>query len=248
MNKSVTNRIISKQEATVLLADLDLFTCSETIESVSISNAKRVTLGDEDRASTSTKKTFLQEYKDRHPDHESMSLHSYFHFCKNNDPTKRLIIPNFVGLSGTPCYPVSESYARHTLIVHRPWRTYPTDIDWINAFENFIHSPDAPKCAQLTYQRVMQRYVDKMTHYEAKAHTVDHSGNPVPEEDQDLMALVGLKAGDEYDPEDAIFKNLEKGIDFKWDQKPAVSIHPTVLHGYECHIVLLIPILLRLGP
>lgn len=223
MNKCTAKRIISKQEATVLLADLDLFKCSETVESVSISNGKRLAAGDEDRNANPTK-TFIQQYSKRPQYCELMTLHQYFHHVKNSDPSRPLIIPNFVGLSGTPCYPVTSEYARHTLIVHRPWREYPKNREWIAEFNMFINSPEAPKSAKLTYQRVMQRYIDKLTHYEAKAHTVDHSGNPILPEDEELMHLTGLKATDEYDPEDALFHKLEKGMDYKWDKAPKVCL------------------------
>lgn len=222
MNKAVTKRLISKQEANVLLADLDLCKCTETIENVSITNGKRISAAVEDRASAS-KKTFIQQYTSRHSTLDHLSLHQYFHAQKNQDNSKQLILPNFVGLSGTPCYPVTSEYARHTLIVHRPWRVYPSQVDWISEFNQFINSTEAPSSAKLTYERVMQRYIDKMTHYEAKAHEVDHSGNPVSEEDQDVMYLAGLKANDEFDPDDAIYRNLEKGLDFDWDKLPRVS-------------------------
>lgn len=216
----------------MLLGDLDLCKCTETIENVSISNAKRVSAAVEDRVSTS-KKTFVQQYMARGVDHEHLSLHQYFHVVKNGKKPKTYILPNFVGLSGTPCYPVSSEYARHTLIVHRPWRVYPNGIDWIGEFNQFINSSVAPKAAKLTYQRVMQRHIDKMTHYDAKAHSVDHSGNPVSEEDQDIMFLAGLKANDEFDPDDAIFQNLEKGVDYAWDKPAMVRIMYSKLCGYS---------------
>lgn len=224
MNKAVTKRLISKQEANVLLADLDLCKCSETIENVSITNCKRISAVAEDR-STTTKKTFIQQYMSRHSSLEHLSLHQFFHNQRNNDKAKQLILPNFVGLSGTPCYPVTSEYARHSLIVHSPWQIYPSHIDWISEFNQFINSLRAPISAKLTYQRVVQRYIDKMTHYEAKAHEVDHSSNPVSEEDQDIMFLAGLKGNDEFDSDDAIFLSLEKGCDFEWDKSPKVRLH-----------------------
>ena len=39
MNKTSSKRIISKQEAMVVLADLPLTTCTETIQSISINNS-----------------------------------------------------------------------------------------------------------------------------------------------------------------------------------------------------------------
>ena len=42
LNKTAGQRLISKQECMVLLGELDLVTCSETIETISISNKKQV--------------------------------------------------------------------------------------------------------------------------------------------------------------------------------------------------------------
>ena len=218
MNRSAAKRIISKQEACVLLGDLDLFHCSETIESVSISNSVRLVSGDVPNAT----KTFVKRYACRPVSCEDMSLRDYFHHCKNKPDSSTLIIPNFVGAGGTPCFPVSVDYARHSLIVNRPWREYPRDIDWIAEFEAFIHSPDCPRGPKITYERVMQRYYEAMTHYEPKSQNVDHSANTLSPEDEELLLLTGLKSNQEYDAEDLLFKNLEKGLDHAWDSPPEV--------------------------
>ena len=239
MNKAASKRIISKQEASVLLADLDLFTCTETIESVSISNSIRLTTSDV----PSSTKTFIRRYANRPGSCERMSLRDYFHHVKNGD-NKPLIIPNFVGVGGTPCFPVSIDYARHTLIVNRPWRHYPTGIDWIREFDAFVHSPDCPRGPKITYERVMQRFYEEMTHYEPKATSPDHSSNPLCPEDEELLLLTGLKSSQEYDAEDLLFQSLDKGINFKWDSAPMVCTLVRML-GYPQKRVSLIPLIFR---
>lgn len=47
MNEITKQRMISKQEAMVLLGELDLFICSEIIANVSISSSKRLRRGNE---------------------------------------------------------------------------------------------------------------------------------------------------------------------------------------------------------
>ena len=44
MNKTASSRLISKAEASVLLGNLPLLTCSEYIETVSISNSSKVSV------------------------------------------------------------------------------------------------------------------------------------------------------------------------------------------------------------
>ena len=223
MNQAVSNRIISKQEACVLLSDLPLVSCTETIESVSISNSKRVSAGEQDK--TTSGKTLIDEYKKRPNALETFSLHNYFHYTRNivgAKPGKKIIIANFVGVNGTPTYPVSESYARHTLIVHKPWREYPNKQTWMSEFESFIHGSDCPSSAKITYERVVRRYYDKMTHYEAKASEGDHSQNKVSEEDTELMHLVGVKYNGETDYDDAVLRSLDYGTNFNWNAPPKV--------------------------
>jgi hypothetical protein len=49
LNKSASNRLISKQECMVLLGGLDLVTCSETIKSVSLTLSAKVVVSEEDK-------------------------------------------------------------------------------------------------------------------------------------------------------------------------------------------------------
>ena len=97
MNKAASKRLISKQEATVLLAELDLVHCSETIESVSISNSKQIRKGSDEN----TNKTFLESYMNRPESCVLMSLQEYYHYIRNNNTNKKPIIPNFVGVNDT---------------------------------------------------------------------------------------------------------------------------------------------------
>ena len=114
MNKAASKCLISKQEATVLLAELDLVHCSETIESVSISNSKQIRKGSDEN----TNKTFLESYMNRPESCILMSLQEYYHYVRNNNTNKKPIIPNFVEVNGTPKYPVTDDYARHVLVVY----------------------------------------------------------------------------------------------------------------------------------
>ena len=164
MNKAVSKRIISKQEACVLLGELDLFQCTETICSVSISNSKalRISDGADDSSKNGSRyQLFINQSKKRPVQYERLTLQQYFSLKNNNNPTKKTIIPHFVGVNGAPKYPVMHDCTRHTLIVHKPWRTYPSpQTNWIEEFETLIHSPECPVSARVGYERVMWRYID----------------------------------------------------------------------------------------
>ena len=225
MNKAASKRIISKQEAMVLLANLDLTGCSETVENVSISQSTRVRR--ETEKSNYVDSKFITKYQYRDERFHHMSLCQYFEYNKNRSKSKhrKHIIPHFIGVQGYPCFPVSESYARHVLIVHQPWHTkYPNNRQWIREFHEFILSPRCPMQARLTYERVMQRHYGKTTFCEPTTHTPDHSRNPISDEDlQDLM-LVGLNAPDEQDRDVALLKSINRGLDYNWGKQAKVSV------------------------
>ena len=154
-----------------------------------------------------------------------LSLREFFHIRKNLDPRtrkKKEIIPHSVGVSGLPAFPVTKSYARHTLIVYKAWTTYPNKGEWITEFNEFIKSSTCPPSAKLGYERVMCRHYDKMTHYEVKSASVDHASNPVSPEDAELIALTGLGNPKDTDAETVALLKMDKGIDFEWDKQPMV--------------------------
>ena len=218
MNKASSKRLISKQEASVLLGGLDLFVCTETIESVSISNSKAMRQK-EDQA---TNKTFLEQYAKREDRYQNISLYDYFLITKTPSKSKKGIIPHFVGISGNPTYPVTENYARHILTVYQPWTKYPVDRNWVAEFESFIKSSDAPPSAKMHYERIMCRHFDHTTHYDPTSTDIDHTGNPITSEDKQLIDLLGLRASDNIDYDTALLKSIEKGENFKWDKNPKV--------------------------
>ena len=220
MNKSSAQRVISKQEAVVLLGNLDMFTCSETIESVSISNSKVLRAGEEN----SVDKTFVSAYEKRSKEYETCSLYEFFHLKKKKIKNAKAVIPHFVGISGTPKFPVTETYARHILTVYRPWRVYPKECQWVTEFEAFINSKMCPPSAKMHYERAVCRHYNNTTYYEPKSSNVDHSTNPISDSDAELISLVGLKASTECDEDTRLIKQLDRGIDYQWD-KPAKVIH-----------------------
>jgi len=233
MNKTASQRIISKQECMVLLADMPLIECTEKFETVPLSLSRKLSLNKE---SSSDQKKFIQQHIDRPPCYENLSMHQFFHVVKNYDMTKKnarggyTIVPNFVGITGVPRFPVTEDYARHTLVVHCPWRKYPTNLDWILEFNRFIKSPFCPLAATLPYERVMRRHYDNMTGYEPKTAKVDHSANPISDNDRDILEIVGLHDSEEPDEDTAMLKKIDYGKTHEWDVPPKVS-HKTIDSG-----------------
>lgn len=223
MNKAGSRRLISKQEASVLLADLPLTLCTEKIETISISKSTRISI--DGTGAQNTK--FIDHYAKRDAQYEDLSLHQYFPIFRSslNRPSA---VPHYVGVSGFPCFPVSDGYARHVLIVYKPWRTYPNQKTWKRDFDIFINSQQCPKSARLTYDRVMQRHYDGTKYVDPKATDIDHSKNPVSREDKAalLLAGMGLSDSDQKNFDISFYDAINRGRDFNWSQPPKVCFLP----------------------
>lgn len=224
LNKIASKRLISKQECMVLLGKMDLFTCSESIENVSISDSINLSL------KTKKRKTLIQRYATRQSNNTEESLNFYTFvendFNRRKRNLSKYIIPNFVGVNGAPCYPVSKDYARQTLIVFKPWRNYPDPKeDWRGEFERFINSPNCPQAAKIPYHRAMQRHFANTEHVQPLGKEIDHSSNPINQEDQDLMELTGANI-DDQDYDERLLDEMEVGKTYPWHQQLKVNLEP----------------------
>jgi hypothetical protein len=221
MNKATGKRLISKQEATVLMGELDLCTCTESIERVSISESKRIRKTGETSESTN----FVREYIKRQNEFALYSMYRYYLHVKNHARKKwqKEVIPHFIGISGKPSYPPTESYAKYVLVVHKPWwGEFPKSDDWIEDFNNFVNSPAVPQEVQMEYMRVMQRHYCGTKFVEPVAKDGDHSGNPIPEDVKALIELTGIPAKEMDDDNTRLIKSMDRGIEFEWDKQPKV--------------------------
>ena len=224
LNRAASKRLISKQEACVLLGNLDLTLCSETIENVSISNSKPLQVSLDSKKSS---KKFIDEYKKRPRIYEEICLHYYFiqvrNYSNNKRKNQKFIIPNFIGVSGSPCYPVSIAYAKHNLICYQAWREYPKNIDWIHEFNQFINDPEVPKIAKIPYERALLRYVNKTQYCDPKA-TPSPTGGLILPEHQEVIDLYGMHEVDDPDYDLNILRHIDRGLNYEWDKKPMVNL------------------------
>jgi len=221
MNKAASRRLISKQEASVFLADLPLTLCSEFMETVSISKTTRLKT---DNSSASSPQKFLTHYASRAPEYVHLSLHEYFFVFREVIRKRPPSIPHYVGVNGYPCFPVSEGYARHVLICYKPWTIYPENKKWKSDFMDFICSKRCPTSPKLVYDRVKRRHYDKTKYVDPSAKDVDHTKNPIDKNDEIALLLSGMGAENQKYFDKDIFDNIDKGIEYQWDKPPIVSV------------------------
>ena len=73
----------------------------------------------------------------------------------------------------------------------------------------------------------MQRHYDGTKFIDPKSHQPDYSLNPISEEDESDLLLVGLPAnGEATDYDTALLQCIPRGETFKWDKTPMVSNQP----------------------
>jgi len=229
LNTTVSNRIISKQECCVLLANLNLFYCSETIQSVSLSGGKRLSATPAE--ANSAPKSFLKQYEARPSQQENLSLHQYFLAEKGLTKGGRTVVPHYVGMSGQPVYPVTVAYAKSVCLIHKPWRKIDLDREWIKEFDLFLYSVDCPESVRIAYKRVFYRYIRKLTHVETLAK--EHPGDsPIDEDDENLMDLCRLSRMDSSDIDDHnIMSFFNKGLNVDW------SLETTKVNNLSCIVL-----------
>lgn len=211
MNRAVCNRLISKQECMVLLGKLDLTKSTEMISSVSLSTSKQVKVRKETKKKTDkTEEKFAAQYQKRSQIHDKYTLHQYWGLLH---PDK---IPHYVGLTGQPTYPVREDFARNVILIHTPWRTYPTKRNWIDEFNDYINKPNCDPGVMMTYTRVRKRYYKGLLYSEPTSRPIDHSGNPISDDTQMILDLAGDSNGTDYDLENMKLKNVPRGENYTW--------------------------------
>jgi hypothetical protein len=166
LNRSLGEKLVSKQEAMVQLANLDLFLCSEMITNVSLSGYYKLATAGEGKT------TVLAKYAKRDlskRNHLHQSLHSFFLDKEGwHEKYKKFAIPHFTGASCAAVYPPTSEYARAVLLTHKPWHTkfIIDDRDFLSEFWEFIRMPTCPSIVTVPFYQVYFRNLTKKTYVE----------------------------------------------------------------------------------
>jgi hypothetical protein len=154
MNRCVAEKLISKQEAMVELAGLDLTSCTEVFDNISISGAKKI--GSKGNA-------YIQEYNHRRVD-QNLSLKQYYMKKFNSGDTSKtgFHVLHFPGVSATTTFPITDKFAHSMLIIHKPWsKENPLKCTpgttWRSMFEDFMDD-SPPKELEINLTRAKEAY------------------------------------------------------------------------------------------
>lgn len=222
LNRAASNRTISKQECMVLLSQLDLVTCTETIETVSISGSYNLKKNPNYAANA-----ILSQYSRRDkddPEVANLTLHQYFRHKKGKSNFRKEIIPHYVGGQSQPKYPPTEGYARSILVIHKPW--HGTDgkdqapDSYIPEFLKFLEQPDCPKEVSIPYQRVKARHQDKKEHVEPVSEEITIRDVPADDPDTQILLAIAATLRADVNPDDPLnMHSFDRGLNFDWGKR-----------------------------
>jgi len=221
LNRSNASRVISKQECMVELTGLPLTICSEDIENVNISGALKLHESKTNKDNTN----IIQRYQKRSTELEALSLCQFFYMEHKVKTPMKTTIPHFIGMSSTPTFPPTPTYAKSILITHKPWRNAKfyklNDEECISEFINSIRKNEFPASVILAYNKVKQQHTKKTLHIEItqRQECYDNDDYSIAEEEQELIRAM-TKLTSNYEKVINI-KGVEynRGLDYDWSQR-----------------------------
>ena len=236
LNKTISGKMVSKQEAMVLVGQLDLVDCSESVSTVSISGHYKL-----DYKKNST---FLSQYANRPAAYNHMSLHQYFGIVKNKSKKRvqaKTIIPHYVGASCYPVYPPTPSYARSIIMLHSPWQTnFPSNQDFLTRFNMMVAQGQLPSFVLIPLLRVKARHESRIK-FSEPINTTDDPITPFlsPLSSTDLQEVIMLSnmLPSVDNAEDDAFQDLDLGLDYDWSQQHSLKCDVTKATNFLSHAI-----------
>lgn len=226
LNECSKSRVISKQEASCHLLGLDLYSCSEKVENVSLSGEHN--LGTDSQA----KSSLLVLYAIRHIELKQMNFYDFCDYSLNkpadmNKKNRKLKIPMFTGGRCEAVYPATPAYARAVLLLYHPWSgkfsidsSTPT---LLQRFNNFIKDRRrCPKVVSVAYRRARLMSYKKDPTTSTADIAYDTAAAGADEETRALVELVGTIFTGDDNPDEGL-SNLNYGKDHNWTE-PCVKV------------------------
>ena len=136
-------------------------------------------------------------------------------------------MPHYTGASSTPRYPVEEPYARHVILLHKPWKgeflqkgPSGEKRDFKQEFHDFIRTNECPQHVKIPYMRAKERYtkgkMGEPTSQIEVANYADVAGD-IPDDLAEAVRLYGTLAHPEWSDCDAY--PYDFGVEFDWSKQ-----------------------------
>jgi hypothetical protein len=200
---NTVKRDISAVEASFELATLPLYRCTELFQSVSLSGSRVL----ERTGATTTKKTPLDRYLDRHEKDQS----SWYQFICNSGK-----VPVIAGATQAT-WPLTPDYCRTMLLLHSPnWRSI-KDIagenpDWIEAMNLFVQTDKCPNFVLADIQRARNHATNRSD--DAQNSDSEEEQGDADVEQPEWMELI--QPNTVYDDYQSEFDYFDGGPEYNW--------------------------------
>jgi len=182
-----SERMVPVQEAAHMIDENDLVMCSDIIHFATLNKARELRYDGQPETDD-----VVTLYRKRSPQHENMSLQTYFYqiYCRDKNKTRvknglieetRILLPK--GLHCRPTYPVDYDYARGMLIMHKPWSTR-------NTLEKLLKNKQA----------TIQEFSDMITRKELPTSVVSEYHRAVAHSQKKRIELVAKEDSTDYPP------------------------------------------------
>ena len=229
LNALSGRRIIGQPETHHSCINLPLTLCSENLVGIRISGwsklpTKTLIYG-KNSTDFVTKYYMRQQYFDK-------SLWQFFdllHDIKNQD--QQLSIPYATGGQSTPIYPITASYARASLIKHKPWSrqnmiNFRSDDEDKQQFHNFCNSPQCPSILKTELKRLKKCHENNNKRREPTNSNIDPSNTShdfIDDNDEDFEDLNISSVNKLLQPTDLYSEynghKFEKGLNYHWAKR-----------------------------
>lgn len=208
------------------LGNLDMTQCSETIETVSLSSSVKV------QENKTGSRTVVSKYRFRDTKlYGKLSLMEYYEQVRHKNDTRKdnkTYIPNFVGGSSKPQYPVTEGYARSVLLIYKPWHDkdrLKTTSPWKRLFYEFLQSEQCPQSVRISYDRAKLKteQINNKHYREPTAREWDEeiNGELYENDDEEIQNTVNLLStfhGTMTAEADVGGYKFDRGLEYDWSQ------------------------------
>ena len=140
----------------------------------------------------------LTKYKHRNLALKNLSMHQFFHHIKNQEQkSRKIIIPHYVGASTTHVYPPTEKYARIMLMIYKPWYSQSQIAEttaWLHEFQLFINHQNCPNSLRIKFYAAQYRYQKRLDDKTPTATPTHIRDDEVGSDDEGVLIMTGKHA------------------------------------------------------
>ena len=150
-----------------------------------------------------------------------LSLHDFVEEKVNKkNKNGNIVIPYATGFGGSPTFPISSSYAKSALLMHKPWSkdNHPSYIngtkeEMITAFCQFIASNECPITVAMSFEIARENCNRRLREKECAN---DEDINPYAPDENTTDTSHELLFACRAFHRSTRHENLNRGLDFNW--------------------------------